>query len=289
MTRLYLILFQLFLLCGLAFAQNTGEKFDARDYDPKTDKVYAIKPLLEGSFGVAGLAATTYFFQQINDKGSFSVQELSRSDIPAYDRWALPATTANFERAKELSDYVFYPSIAMPFTLFLSKKIRKDWIDISAMYLEAQAINGLLYSASPLGPNFNDRKRPQAYYTSFSDDTRGDEGNLNSFFSGHVSTAATGSFFFAKVLSDYNPDWTGKQRALVFGAASLPPLFVAVQRVRGLRHFPSDTAIGFGIGALIGIMTPEIHKRWQRKHRSSLTFGGSYGGGAGGMGISLIF
>ena len=91
--------------------------------------------------------------------------------------------------------------------------------------------------------------------------TRGDEGNLNSFFSGHVSTTATGTYFFAKVLSDYNPQWTGKQRALLFGAATLPPLYVGVQRIRGLRHFPTDVAVGFGFGALIGILTPQIHKK----------------------------
>jgi len=288
MNRFYFLPILSFLFSGATNAQIT-EPRDFRDYDPKTEKVYAVKPLLEGGLGIAGLATTTYFFQEINDKGSFSVDDLNRNDVPGFDRWALPDNSDKVDRAKKDSDFGFYPSIALPFTLFFSKNIRKDWLDISAMYLEAQAINGLLYAASPLGPNFNDRRRPQAYLTDISDDARGDEGNLNSFFSGHVSTAATGTFFFAKVLSDYNPQWTGRQRALIFGAASLPPLFVAVKRVQGLRHFPSDTVIGFGVGALVGILTPQIHKRWQRKHRSQLSIGGGYGAGAGGMGVSLIF
>ena len=288
MQNIYATLLLIFAFSQSATAQTT-EPDARRDYDPRTEEVYAVKPLLEGGLGIAGLAATTYFFQEINDKGSFDATVLNRDDVPGIDRWSLPDNSDKVDDAKAASDAVFYPSIALPFTLFVSKKIRKDWLDITAMYLEAQAVNGLLYAVSPLGPNFNDRRRPQAYLTDIDDDARGDEGNLNSFFSGHVSTAATGSFFFAKVLSDYNPQWTGRQRALAFGAASLPPLFVGVKRVQGLRHFPSDVAVGFGVGALIGILTPEIHKRWQRNHRSSLSISGGYGEGAGGLGLSLVF
>lgn len=283
----------LFLIQILAFSLSlTGQNAQSNgkyNYDPAVDKIYAVKPVLEGGLSAAGIAATTYMFQRINDKDDFSVMGLERSNIPGFDRWALPDDSSKSEQAKKDSDLLFYPSMALPFTLFFSKDIRKDWLDVTVMYLEAQAINGLLFTTSPLGPNFTDRRRPQAYLTDLDDDTRGDGGNLNSFFSGHVSTSATGTFFFAKVLSDYNPQWNGKQRALAFGLASLPPLYVGIQRVRGLRHFPSDVAVGFGVGALVGIMTPEIHKRWQRNHRTSLSISGGYGDGAGGVGVSLIF
>ncbi|WP_020566946.1 phosphatase PAP2 family protein [Neolewinella persica] len=288
MTRSDLFLFiTLVLSFGIngLHAQHSGQY----NYDPAVDKVYAVKPWLEGGMSLAGIAATTYMFQRINDKDDFSIMGLDRSDVPGFDRWALPDNSSKSDQAKKDSDLLFYPSMALPFTLFFNNDIRKDWVDVTIMYLEAQAINGLIFTTSPLGPNFNDRKRPQAYLADLDDDTRGDGGNLNSFFSGHVSTTATGTFFFAKVLSDYNPQWNGKQRALAFGLASLPPIYVGVQRVRGLRHFPSDVALGFGLGAFIGVMTPEIHKRWQRNHRSSLTISGGYGDGAGGVGVSLVF
>ncbi|OAV43349.1 phosphatase PAP2 family protein [Lewinella sp. 4G2] len=260
-----------------------------RDYDPAIEEVYAVKPWLETGVGVAGLGLTVLAFQKINDKDKVELEGLNRADIPSYDRWALPKDGSKASAAADASDYVFNSSIVLPFTLFLDKEIRKDWGKITAMYVEAQAVNGLMYAVSPIGPSFIDRTRPIAYYDDLDRTTRRDGGNQNSFFSGHVSTTAVGTFFFAKVLSDYHPEWSGKQRAMAFTAASLPPLYVAVQRVRALKHFPTDTAVGLGVGAAIGVLTPHIHKRWQRNHRSSLTIGGSFGGGAAGAGFSLVF
>jgi membrane-associated phospholipid phosphatase len=161
------------------------------------------------------------------------------------------------------------------------------------MYLQAQAANGLLYAVSPLGPLFIDRARPNVYYTEQFLENGGDGtaegGDLNGFFSGHVSTTATGTFFAAKVLSDYHPEWSGGKRALLFGAASLPAVYVSVQRVRALKHFPSDTVVGFIVGAAVGVLTPHFHKRWREKHRSSLGLSGSFTGEAGGLGLSLTF
>ncbi len=277
----------LLLLTGLN-AQKAFKMTD--DYDPETEKVYKVNPLLEGGTALLGMGTTVYFFQKINDKDGFSTDGFDRADVPGIDRWAFPASSDQREQASKASDAVLYPSMALPFTLFFSKKIRKDWVDVTAMYFQAQAINGLLYAASPLGPNFRTRERPVAYYPELYEDGEKAPGkDLNSFFSGHVSSAATGTFFFAKVLSDYNPQWTGTQKALVFGAASLPPLFVGIQRVRALRHFPTDVAVGYGIGAAIGILTPHIHKKWQQKHRSSLSLSGGYGNGAAAMGLNLTF
>lgn len=279
------------LLLGLCLPPLTAQitPVDAPGYDPATDEVYRVRPLLEGGTALLGLGLTTYQFQVINDKDPILMTNgLDRNDIPGYDRWALPDNTDDKDRALAASDAVFFPSIALPFALFTSKKIRKDWLDITVLYTQAQAANGLLYAVSPLGPNFIDRNRPVAYYP----EEVGNEivgGDQNSFFSGHVSTVSTATFFTAKVLSDYNPDWTGRQKALVYGLASLPPAYVAVERVRGLKHFPSDVAVGFGVGAAIGVLVPHVHKRWQRNHRSSLSLNGGYGAGAGVAGLQLRF
>ena len=274
--------------CALSAATLVGQTAGPTD-DRATERVYAVKPWLEGGLSVAGIGATTYMFQKINDKDRFDAEALDRSTIPAYDRWALPATAANEASAAAASDYGFYTAIALPFSLVLDPAVRRQAVDVLILYLETQAINGLVYAASPLGPNFVDRERPLSYYDDLPARGRGDGGNLNSFFSGHVSTAATGSYFFAKVLSDFHPEWTGKQRALLFGAATLPPLYVSVQRIRGLRHFPSDVAVGFAVGTLVGILNPQVHKSWQQKHRSRLSLGGSVSQGASVAGFTLTF
>lgn len=287
MQRITLFVLFALTICNVVFCQH---KLDIENgYGPKTDKVYHVNPLLEGGTAVLGMGATVYFFQKINDKDGFSNIELSRDDIPGIDRWALSKQPKNREKAQKASDAGFYPAIALPFTLFLSKKICKDWLDITSMYLQAQAANGLIYAVSPAGPNFTNRKRPVAYYPELHEDGEVSGKELNSFFSGHVSTTAVGSFFFAKVLSDYNPQWTGMQRALLFGAAAIPPAFVAVQRVRALRHFPTDTAIGFGVGAAIGILVPQMHKKWAKNHKSALNISGGYGNGVAAAGINLVF
>lgn len=269
-------------------AQNTSDD----TYDPKTEKVYRVNPWVSGGIGVGGMLISTYGIDKLRDKDRFSLDDLNAlnpDDVPGFDRYGLTRDPEKRESAESASDLFFNASVVLPLTLFVSKKFRKDWLDITTMYIETHALSSNFYAWSPAGPTFIDRLRPVAYYPEVDFGLRSQGNTRNSFFSGHVSTTAIGTFFFAKVLSDYNPQWTGGQRALAFGAASLPPIYVAVQRVRALKHFPSDTVAGLAVGAFFGIMTPQVHKNWQRKHRTKLSIGGSYGDGAGSGGLVLTF
>ena len=257
--------------------------------DRETEKVYRVKPLPELGASAVALGGTIYAFQVINDKDRFAVAGYDREDVPGYDSWAFPENLDRVDRASGSSDIGFYAGIGLPFTLFLDPSIRRDWLDVTTLYLQAQAANGLLYAVSPLGPMFIDRARPSVYYPERFEDGTADGGDLNGFFSGHVSTTAVGSFFFAKVLSDYHPEWSGGKRALLFGLASLPPAYVSLQRVRALKHFPSDTVVGFGLGAVLGILTPQLHKRWQENHRSKLGLSGAYSADGAAVGLALTF
>ncbi|MCP9236542.1 phosphatase PAP2 family protein [Lewinella sp. JB7] len=279
----YLILLVFLFTQLFAFAQPTYRS------DDTTEKVYRVKPLPELGAAALGLGVTIYAFQKINGKDDFDATALDRNDVPGYDRWIFPDNTNRVSAASGASDIGFYTGIGLPFALFLDPGVRQDYLNVMTMYVQAQALNGLLYAATPLGPSVIDRARPSAYYPEAFEDGNAPGKDLNAFFSGHVSTTATGTFFVAKVLSDYHPDWTGGQRALLYGAASIPPLYVAVQRVRALRHFPTDTVVGFGIGAAVGVLTPHIHKRWQEKHRTSLGLSASYRGDAGAVGLGLRF
>jgi len=284
-----------FLLAVLAallpislIAQNTSEE----TYDPKTEKVYHVNPWVSGGIGVGGMLISTVGIDRLRDKDDFTLDELNalnRDDIPGFDRYGLNRDPEQRESSEETSDLIFNASILLPLTLFVDKKFRKDWLDITTMYIEAHALSGNTYAWSPLGPTFNNRIRPVAYYPEVDFGLRSQGNSRNSFFSGHVSTTATGTFFFTKVLSDYNPQWTGGQRALAFGLASVPPIFAGVMRVRALKHFPSDSLAGLAVGAFFGIMTPQVHKNWQRKHRSKISIGGSYGDGMGSGGLVLTF
>jgi membrane-associated phospholipid phosphatase len=103
----------------------------------------------------------------------------------------------------------------------------------------------------------------------------------NSFFSGHVGSCAYSTFFMAKVYSDYHPE-LGAKKYLLYLAASVPPLVIGYARVRSLAHFPSDVAVGFGLGAVIGIVVPELHKNRKFKDFSLGMFSSPDG-----MGVSV--
>jgi membrane-associated phospholipid phosphatase len=100
----------------------------------------------------------------------------------------------------------------------------------------------------------------------------------NSFFSGHVGSCAYSTFFMAKVYCDYHPE-LGAKKYLLYLAASVPPAIIGFARVKALAHFPSDVAVGFGLGAVIGIVLPELHKNRKFKDYSLGMFSSPYGTG----------
>ena len=77
------------------------------------------------------------------------------------------------------------------------------------------------------------------------------QGGLDAFPSGH----AAASFTVAAVLARYFPEWKG----LWYGAA----LFVAMARVMGGSHFPTDVLGGAVLGFLIGYVWARALKDWQ--------------------------
>lgn len=271
--------------------RNASLRSSARDNDAKAT-VYRVRALWSALGGVGGMLIGTAGIDRLRRKDRLTEAELGAlrpEDVPGIDRWGLRQDPARSKGAEASSDLFFNGAMVLPFTLFLDRKYRKDWLDISLIYLEAHALNANFYAWAPVGPAVINRLRPVAYYESIDVGIRGAGNSRNSFFSGHVSTTAVGTFFTAKVLSDYNPHWTGRQRALIFGAAALPPIYVAVQRVRSLKHFPTDTVAGLAVGAFFGVFTPHLHKIWQRKHRSRLTLSGTWSEGLAAGGLRLTF
>ena len=296
MARLWQPLLLILLLGTCVRAQKEARDPDQppRDSMPPT-KVYKTKPLIE--LPLAGLGF--YFSQEqikaFRNKPAFEgdLPTLTDNDVPGIDRWGLRQDPDKAEDFAKTSDIFFITGQLAPFTLFVWKKYRDEWLDITTMYLQAQALQGMFYGYAPFGPNSIDRFRPRSFYgdsDAFTDSERRNGNAQSSLFSGHVSTTATGWYFYAKIITDHNPDLTGKQKALVYGAASVPGVITAVLRVKALKHFPTDTAVGLGVGAISGILVPEFHRWWQKRHRNSTAMvTPMYGGGAAGVGFSLVF
>jgi len=180
--------------------------------------------------------------------------------INSIDRWSLRQKASDRSLYKKISDDGEIGIFLIPSLLMIDKKIRKDWLHLLFMYVEGHTITFTFYNYSPLGPTFVNRYRPAVYYSEIPDTIRmNDNNSRNSFFSGHVGSCAYSTFFMAKVYCDYHPN-IGAFKYLLYLAASVPPLAIGYARIKSLDHFPSDVAVGFVLGATIGIVVPALHK-----------------------------
>ncbi len=235
--------------------------------------MYNVNRYVSGSIGVVGTITNYIGLNRILSKDSIPAEKvlaLRDEDVNRFDRVALRQSLDFVDQAKILSDIGLYASFALPAVLFFDKEIGKEWKDISLLYFETQAIAANMYSWSPLGPTFNERYRPSTYYEELTLEDRRFGRKRNSFFSGHVSTTATASFFMAKVYCDFHPE-LGAKKWLIYTAAAVPPAFVGLFRVKSLNHFPTDTIAGTIIGGAVGILMPHFHKNKNKKNRLGLS------------------
>ncbi len=224
-------------------------------------KIYHVN-YFTGSLIIAGGLVSDYpAIGRIKGKADLSTDEianLNTSLLNPLDRWATQQNPAQYKMYSTLSDDVQIPMyVIVPCILAFDKKIRKDWLDLLFMYVEGHVITFTFYNYSWLGPTFQNKFRPIAYYTSLPMADRTTGNNRNSAYSGHTASVAFTSFFLAKVYCDYNPN---ASKFLIYTAAAIPPLAMGYMRVRALAHMPSDVMTGFTVGAVIGIVLPELHK-----------------------------
>lgn len=261
MKVLWIILLLLAGWCRSSIAQGgAGE-------EKQGGKVYKVNYLVSGAIALTGVATNSFAHDRLKNKPSLAeghIDRITAKGVGRLDRWGLRQDPFKKDEAHEISDRILYSSVIAPFFLFLDKDIRQDWLGIGLMYAEAQAINSNLYGWSPLGPSFVERYRPAVYYEELPLEER-NFGNLrNSFYSGHVGSTATATFFAAKVYSDYHPGLGGK-KYLLYGLAAIPPALAGYYRVKALKHFPTDVVAGGIIGASLGVLIPELHRLAQNR------------------------
>ncbi len=234
--------------------------------DPSKDATlhpYRVNYWVSGSIIMVGVPAAVIGGPGVSNKSAVTnadLRALDRNVINPIDRWALDLDPSKMGYYANLSDNVLGGFILLPALTMLDRGVRSDWLDVVMMYAETQAIVVNIYLYSPLGPTFQNRLRPVVYYDALGNSpVRTTAWNWSSFYSGHVADVAAASFFTAKVLCDYHPE-LGWKKYLVYGAATIPPLIEGYLRMRALDHFPSDIFVGLGVGALCGLIIPEIHR-----------------------------
>jgi membrane-associated phospholipid phosphatase len=277
--------FALLLATVIFFSAPVHSQYKSNDSAARHP--YKVNYWVSGGIAVVGGLTNYLGIPPIINKQEISAAELNglnKDAVGSFDRWALnqDVTKAKADGYDKDALIVLSASVTLPAVLAFDKYIGKDWAKMLVMYLETISIVSNMYTYSPLGPKFNDRFRPVTYYTNFPLNDRVDGNSRNSFYSGHVASTAAATFFMAKVYSDYHPELGGK-KYLLYAAATIPPILLGYFRVKGLRHFPSDALVGLGVGALVGILVPEIH-RIKLKNKD-LTVGLSSTGGATGLSL----
>ena len=239
---------------GSAYAQ---ENPDLVKDTPSENPDYQYNLKIDGPVTLAGTAWTLYGFSQVYSKEKSTIAEihaLDKNNINKFDRWAAGMSS---EKADAESNYLFYGLIPAPFLLAaLDKRMRKDFWKISALYIEAMAITGTLYTSATF---FVDRYRPETYDVSLSEDQRTNGNYKNAFFAGHVANVGTIAFFTAKIYNDYHRNnlW----RWAVWGGAAAATGLTAYFRHEAGKHFPSDILLGTAVGVASGILVPQLHKK----------------------------
>lgn len=281
------------LLTLFAFAMPLSAQ--VQDSLPRQKFTYShhrVNPWVSVPAIIVGTYASVTRLKKLQDRPMVALSEIENldpNDVNGFDRWAVNQPYREDDWAAGISDQLFAAGELAPLTLLIWKKYRKDFLPIGLMFLEAQATQGLFYGFAPFGPTGIERFRPRVYYEELRSEGDRNGETRNSMFSGHVSTTSTGFFFVAKMIDDYNPQLTGGQKVLLYGAATVPGLFSSYLRVRAYKHYPTDTLVGLGVGAFSGIMIPQFHKWWAERHRSRAMLQPVMGGGAVGLNFNMQF
>ncbi|MCD4697254.1 MAG: phosphatase PAP2 family protein [Bacteroidales bacterium] len=270
--QVFLLVFTIFIV-QVTFAQNN---------ELKSQSVYKINRKVEIPVTVGLFIGNIFGFEYLEDKpllDSMEIAQLDANEIWKFDRIATEQDALFISQAEDISDIALNITVALPALLALDNDIRKDWLDLLILYGETHAINSSVYI---LTAGMFNRIRPFVYNPDVPYVHKTGSGTRNSFFSGHVSTTASASFFMAKVYSDYHPE-LGNKKLWLFGAALIPPAIVSFYRYKAMKHFPTDVIYGVAIGAAAGILIPHFHKI--KKDKSSFSFI-PFAGGVSGLKVS---
>ena len=225
-----------------AFAQNDS---------PYKTSLKADGPIILGSLGLGVLG-----LNMIKNKESLTSAEVaakSPGDVNGFDRFS----AGDFSDKADKNSYIpFYASFAAPVVMLLNKNESKKAGQILVLFTESMAITGAMFS---LSAGSIQRSRPFVYGTAAPMDKRMDKDSQRSFYAGHTAATATATFFLAKVFQDFNPD--SRAKPYVWAGAAIVPAAVGYLRLRAGQHFLSDNLLGYALGAGVGILVPQLHKK----------------------------
>lgn len=224
------------------------------------DSPYSISRKQEMPYLITGtgLALTGFLIKTFDNVVPYTQEQLdalSRNNVNSFDRGA----TYNYDqKASTASDMLLFGTVVLPAVFLANHHTRNDIGPLLLITYEVAAIN---YGITSSVKSLVNRNRPYVYNPDLSYDERTNAQSRYSFFSGHTSAAASMSFLFAKVVSDYHPHMGRGSKIGLWIVAAILPATTGYLRVQAGKHYPTDVITGYVVGALSGLLIPELHKR----------------------------
>jgi membrane-associated phospholipid phosphatase len=236
-----------FTLCMSLFLFNMASAQSPYQFTVKKEA-----SILLGSAAMAG--ASILLKNQKQPLTIAAINTLTTNNIPSFERFI----TENYSKsAQKTSDQLVYFSTALPFAMIaLDKNMHADLVPLGFLTTEVFLVN---YGLTNIVKEAIRRKRPFVYNKNVGIDEKIAKDATASFFSGHTSVAASMCFATAELFSAYHPD--SKWKPWVWALAATVPAATAYYRVQGGKHFLTDVATGYAVGALTGILIPRLHRK----------------------------
>jgi len=186
----------------------------------------------------------------------FTMEQVERLDINSVPKFERFATRQYSQKARKASDIILYSTISTRALLLSDKEIRRNAPTTIVLAAETIVLN---FALTNLAKEIIRRPRPYAYNPDVPMSEKLKRDARQSFFSGHTSFTAAGTFSTAKIWSDYNPD--SRWKPVVWATAVAIPATVGYLRIKSGKHYLTDVVTGFIIGGACGILVPHFHKR----------------------------
>jgi membrane-associated phospholipid phosphatase len=209
------------------------------------------------AYGVVSTGTGYWLSSQVKGLSSSQVSAFSINQLSSFDRSA----AHQYSTGADMYSYVSAISTAaLPTLLSLHKNVRAEFYVYNNVYAQAMlsTVGQVLILKSLVK-----KERPFLYGVDAPMDDRIASGARFSFPSGHTAIAATACFYGAVTYGLYFPK--SKYKPLVWAGAVVLPLITGYLRYKAGKHFVSDIAAGYAIGAANGIIFPLVFKVGNRR------------------------
>ena len=238
-SLLFVLLLSVF--CSPLSAQSVYGPVDSRD------------ALVTGAGG-ALLGSSILLARQVEPLSVEEIRRLeqNRDRIWGVDRWVTKNWSA---RADRTSDQLLFSSLLLPLGLLADNATRDHFGRHSLIVFESLLVNTAL---TQLTKTMVRRPRPYTFNPDVPLSLKMKPNARYSFFSGHTSIVSCMSFTSARLYTDLNPG--SNLEPAVWGTAALIPALTGYLRVRAGKHYLTDVLVGYGVGALVGLVVPRLHR-----------------------------